>query len=403
MLIIAGKNNIAVNILEFVLHNLNFPVSRVGAVHNRNDKGVDGWQQSFRKKCIECGVRLYSLDELYFLDNLLFLSLEFDCLLKIKHFRTNCQFYNIHFSYLPQYRGMYTSTWPILNGELYSGVTLHRIDDGIDTGDIIEQVRFDLSNYETARLLYHKYIEYGTALVKKNLKRLLGSKLQTVVQSCKKSSYYDKSSIDYTKLTIDMFQSAEHINRQIRAFNFREYQYPMISEKYCIGSVILTSKSDKKPGTILHASRYSSVLSTIDFDVEIFHLQALDEFISACQNDDLASVKKLVLRFPNIKYQTYEKGWSALIVCAYNCSSRVFHYLYDDNLAKIRGYNGTTLLMYAKSGFVKFHRKDILISLLRRKKSDIHECDYFGKSVIDYCRMNNETEALLLIMKYCDD
>ena len=39
---------------------------------------------------------------------------------------------------------MYTSYWPIKNGEKKSGVTLHKIDSGIDTGDIISQLSFDI-------------------------------------------------------------------------------------------------------------------------------------------------------------------------------------------------------------------------------------------------------------------
>ena len=34
---------------------------------------------------------------------------------------------------------MYTSLWPILNGDCVAGVSLHQIDAGIDTGDVIVQ------------------------------------------------------------------------------------------------------------------------------------------------------------------------------------------------------------------------------------------------------------------------
>ena len=54
----------------------------------------------------------------------------------------NARLYNIHFSYLPAYKGMFTSALPIKNGEVDSGVTLHKIESGIDTGDIIDQIKF---------------------------------------------------------------------------------------------------------------------------------------------------------------------------------------------------------------------------------------------------------------------
>ena len=40
---------------------------------------------------------------------------------------------------------MYTSIWPIINGENYCGVTLHEIDSGIDTGDIIDQIKVKIN------------------------------------------------------------------------------------------------------------------------------------------------------------------------------------------------------------------------------------------------------------------
>ncbi len=46
---------------------------------------------------------------------------------------------NIHSSLLPKYRGVHPVSWALINGESETGVTLHRIDDGIDTGEILVQ------------------------------------------------------------------------------------------------------------------------------------------------------------------------------------------------------------------------------------------------------------------------
>lgn len=50
---------------------------------------------------------------------------------------------NLHPSLLPSYRGRAPLNWAILNGERELGLTAHFVDEGIDSGDIIEQVRFD--------------------------------------------------------------------------------------------------------------------------------------------------------------------------------------------------------------------------------------------------------------------
>lgn len=53
-------------------------------------------------------------------------------------------FINIHPSLLPYYRGMAPQHWPIINGDEESGITVHFIDEGVDTGDIILQKHIPL-------------------------------------------------------------------------------------------------------------------------------------------------------------------------------------------------------------------------------------------------------------------
>lgn len=55
---------------------------------------------------------------------------------------------NFHSSLLPRYRGRAPLNWAIINGEQELGVTLHRIDEGTDTGDIVFQERFTLTEAE---------------------------------------------------------------------------------------------------------------------------------------------------------------------------------------------------------------------------------------------------------------
>ncbi len=52
---------------------------------------------------------------------------------------------NLHPSLLPKYRGRAPVNWAILRGETRLGLTAHCVDEGCDTGDIIEQVSFELT------------------------------------------------------------------------------------------------------------------------------------------------------------------------------------------------------------------------------------------------------------------
>ena len=167
---IAGKNNIAVDIAQHILND--HPDLELIIIVNRTDDGQDGWQRSLKKFAFDHKIATVALEEVYEREKLLFLSLEFDRIIDPNKFVTE-RLFNIHFSCLPKYKGMYTAVWPILNGESQSGVTLHKIDAGIDTGDIVDQQCFDIEENDTARTLYFKCLKHGTAVVERNIPALL--------------------------------------------------------------------------------------------------------------------------------------------------------------------------------------------------------------------------------------
>jgi len=57
--------------------------------------------------------------------------------------------WNLHKSYLPHYRGMAPGFYALLNGEKWSGATLHVMDAGFDTGDLIKQVKVPVRDGDT--------------------------------------------------------------------------------------------------------------------------------------------------------------------------------------------------------------------------------------------------------------
>ena len=69
-------------------------------------------------------------------------------------------FINCHAGALPFYRGRNVLNWALINGEDRFGVTVHYIDEGIDTGDILEQRFADI----TASDDYHSLLEKAVAL-----------------------------------------------------------------------------------------------------------------------------------------------------------------------------------------------------------------------------------------------
>ena len=136
-----------------------------------------------------------------------FFSLEFDRIIRPNLFKSD-KLFNIHFSLLPSYKGMFTSVMPILNGEKSTGVTLHKIDPGIDTGDIIEQIEFELNEIINSQELYCLYLHHGLTLFKSSFNRIRANTYACYPQPSTRSSYYSKSEINFANLPLNFSKTA---------------------------------------------------------------------------------------------------------------------------------------------------------------------------------------------------
>lgn len=226
-LCIAGKNDIAVNALCYLVNTLNCNKNNLFVILNRNDSGIDTWQKSLKKCAKELGIKILSLEDIYYIEDLYFISLEFDRIIKTEKFKTK-KLYNIHFSKLPAYKGMYTAIMPVLNGEKEAGVTLHEINNGIDTGGIIAQKTFEIEINDTSRDLYFKFLKNSYELFVENIESIINGNYKITPQSPVNSSYYSKKAIDFNNIQIDFNKTSFEIHNQIRAFIFKEYQLPEI-------------------------------------------------------------------------------------------------------------------------------------------------------------------------------
>ncbi|HZR67365.1 MAG TPA: methionyl-tRNA formyltransferase [Terriglobales bacterium] len=79
---------------------------------------------------------------------------------------------NLHASLLPKYRGAAPIQWAIANGERVSGVTTMRIDEGLDTGEILMQQELAILDEDTAETLSPRLAAIGAELMTQTLRRL---------------------------------------------------------------------------------------------------------------------------------------------------------------------------------------------------------------------------------------
>ena len=79
---------------------------------------------------------------------------------------------NVHASLLPKYRGAAPIQWSIINGEEVTGVTTMQMDEGLDTGDMIQKVEVPITEDETGESLHDKLAEAGAKLCVETLKAI---------------------------------------------------------------------------------------------------------------------------------------------------------------------------------------------------------------------------------------
>ena len=119
---------------------------------------------------------------------------------------------NIHPSLLPKYRGPIPTAWAIEKGETNFGITIHYMDEGIDTGDILVQKKYSIKHNETGFELYTRAMNLGAKLLEDNYEKIINKEIKPITQSGS-SSYYGKKNGKYT---IDWKDSAKNINNKIR-------------------------------------------------------------------------------------------------------------------------------------------------------------------------------------------
>lgn len=89
---------------------------------------------------------------------------------------------NLHGSLLPQYRGAAPINWAVINGEKETGVTTFKLKHEIDTGDILLQESFTITEEDTAGTVHDKMMPIGADLLVKTVKGLADGSLQETPQ-----------------------------------------------------------------------------------------------------------------------------------------------------------------------------------------------------------------------------
>jgi methionyl-tRNA formyltransferase len=124
---------------------------------------------------------------------------------------------NIHASLLPRWRGAAPIQRALLAGDATTGITIMRMDAGLDTGPMLQARAVDIGARDTAKTLHDRLARLGAELIGETLDGLTKGSVHEVPQPSDGVTYAEK--ITKAEARIDWRRDAAHVCRQVRAFN----------------------------------------------------------------------------------------------------------------------------------------------------------------------------------------
>lgn len=110
---------------------------------------------------------------------------------------------NLHPSLLPNYRGLSPQHWPIINGDTETGITVHFINEGIDTGAILLQHKIKIEPDMHVAGLQIKMLQTYKHIVKDAVELLSDHNSTPVLQDPSSGSYYGKLKEEQCNINLD--------------------------------------------------------------------------------------------------------------------------------------------------------------------------------------------------------
>ena len=128
---------------------------------------------------------------------------------------------NIHQSLLPAYRGRHPLNWAIINGEKYTGATIHHLSEGFDKGNVIVQKKVKIADNDTVMDVYWKTIVKSCEMLHSFFRKAKRGDLAGFQQDLKSATYFPPRLPKDGK--IDWTEPAKNVYNLVRALT---YPYP---------------------------------------------------------------------------------------------------------------------------------------------------------------------------------
>jgi methionyl-tRNA formyltransferase len=180
--------------------------------------------------------------------------------------------FNLHPGPLPAYAGLNVPSWAIYRGESWHAVTLHWMDEGIDTGPVAWQERFPLDGADTGLSVSAKCVRHGVPLILR-LATVASDDpraIPRVQQDLRRRTYF--SSGPPADGRIDWAQPANSILRFVRAADYAPFRSPwghpqarFAGQDVGIAKATETGiAAEDRPGAVVEANESGAVVATGD-------------------------------------------------------------------------------------------------------------------------------------------
>jgi methionyl-tRNA formyltransferase len=180
---------------------------------------------------------------------------------------------NVHASLLPRFRGASPIQAALLAGDTETGISMMRIDEGLDSGDVILRETCTIDPRDTAASLHNRLALLGAQALLKSLEQIKDKTAVYTPQDLSKVCFAPK--LSKTDAAIDWTESADVLDRKIRAFN----PWPiatMHQDNLCIriwDALPIAITSTARPGTVVAHHKDSIDIKTGEGVLRLLELQ----------------------------------------------------------------------------------------------------------------------------------
>ena len=182
---------------------------------------------------------------------------------------------NVHASLLPKYRGAAPIHYAVMNGEKESGVTIMRMDKGMDTGAMLAKVATYIGEDMTMGELHNELKVAGAHLLLEVIRGLEDGTIKDMPQNDAEATY--ASLLDKEIEKIEWSKSASEIHNKVRGLNPLPGAYTLLPDgrklKIWQTRVMTKENAGTKPGTVVAFSKEGFIVACGNGCLEVIEVQ----------------------------------------------------------------------------------------------------------------------------------